>query len=106
MQSFALAVAMLCVGSCNALRWRLQSFASETGKTGIEIVSPILDNRKGKKDSPYGPLSPQEISAEPLFFLINNVVGSTRYLHGLGMLLDKAVNMPDPFLLQYLVDSY
>ena len=50
MQSFALAVAKLCVGSCNALRWRLQSFASETGKTGIEIVSPILDKRKGKKD--------------------------------------------------------
>ena len=48
--------AKLCVGSCNALRWQLQSFASETGKTGIEIVSPILDKRKGKKDSPYGPL--------------------------------------------------
>ena len=32
------------------------TFASETGKTGIEIVSPILDKRKGKKDSPYGPL--------------------------------------------------
>ena len=56
MQSFALADAKLCVGSCNALRWRLQSFASETGKTGIEIVSPILDKRKGKKDLPYGPL--------------------------------------------------
>ena len=56
LQCFALAVAKLCVGSCNALRWQLQSFASETGKTGIEIVSPILDNRKGKNDSPYGPL--------------------------------------------------
>ena len=56
MQSFALADAKLCVGSCNALRWQLQSFASETGKTGIEIVSPIVDKRKGKKDSPYGPL--------------------------------------------------
>lgn len=32
------------------------TFASETGKTGIEIVSPILDKRKGKKDLPYGPL--------------------------------------------------
>lgn len=41
---------------CKALRRQLQCFASETGKTGIEIVSPILDNRKGKKDSPYGPL--------------------------------------------------
>ena len=56
MQSFALADAKLCVGSCNALRWQLQSFASETGKTGIEIVSPILDKRKEKKDLPYGPL--------------------------------------------------
>ena len=27
MQSFALAVAKLCVGGCKALRWRLQSFA-------------------------------------------------------------------------------
>ena len=51
MQCFALANAMLCVGGCKALRWQLQSFASETDKTGIEIVSPILDKRKGKKDS-------------------------------------------------------
>ena len=27
LQCFALAVAMLCVGDCNALRWRLQCFA-------------------------------------------------------------------------------
>ena len=38
------------------LRGQMQSFASETGKAGIEIVSPILDKRKGKKDLPYGPL--------------------------------------------------
>ena len=54
--TFAETDAKLCVGGCNALRWQLQSFASETGKTGIEIVSPILDKRKGKKDLPYGPL--------------------------------------------------
>ena len=54
--TFAETDAKLCIGSCNALRWQLQSFASETGKTGIEIVSPILDKRKGKKDLPYGPL--------------------------------------------------
>ena len=54
--TFAGTDAKLCVGSCNALRWQLQCFASETGKTGIEIVSPILDKRKGKKDLPYGPL--------------------------------------------------
>ena len=45
MQSFALADAMLCVGRCNALRWQMQCFASERGKTGTEIVSPILDKR-------------------------------------------------------------
>ena len=35
---------MLCRGGCNALRERLQCFASETGKTGTEIASPILDD--------------------------------------------------------------
>ena len=56
MQCFALAVAMLCVGGCNALRWRLQCFASEIGKTGTEIVSHILDKRKGRKLTIYGSL--------------------------------------------------
>ena len=59
LQSFAWADAKLCVGRCNALRWRMQSFASEMGKTGTEIVSPILDKRKGRVDSPYGALLPQ-----------------------------------------------
>ena len=56
MQCFAWTIAKLCVGRCNALRWRMQSFASEMGKTGTEIVSPILDKRKGRVDSPYGAL--------------------------------------------------
>ena len=56
MQCFALAVAMLCVGSCNALRWQMQCFASEIGKTGTEIVSHILDKRKGRKLTKYGSL--------------------------------------------------
>ena len=47
--TFAGTDAKLCVGGCNALR-------SEMGKTGTEIVSHILDKRKGKKDLPYGPL--------------------------------------------------
>ena len=51
MQSFALAHAMLCVGTCNALR-------SEMGKTGTEIVSLILDKSKERNDSPYGTLYP------------------------------------------------
>ena len=66
MQSFAWRVAKLCVGSCKALRWRLQSFASEMGKTGTEIVSPILIREKGGQAHHTGHCSPQEISAEPL----------------------------------------
>ena len=48
MQSFARTNAKLCVGRCKALRGQMQSFASEMGKTGTEIVSPILDKRKGR----------------------------------------------------------
>ena len=44
----------------------MQCTASEMGKTGTEIVSPILDKRKGRRDTPHmGHSSPQEISAEP-----------------------------------------
>ena len=35
-----------CGDGCTYLRERLQCFASEKGKTGAEIVSPILDERK------------------------------------------------------------
>ena len=57
---------MHCRGGCSALRGRLQCTASEMGKTGTEIVSPILDRRKGRRDTPHmGHSSPQEISAEP-----------------------------------------
>ena len=55
-ETFALAIAMLCVGGCNALRWQMQCFASEIGKTGTEIVSHILDKRKGRKLTIYGSL--------------------------------------------------
>ena len=54
--------AVPCKDGCSALRGRLQCTASETGKTDTEIASPILDKRKGRKDSP---VSLQEISAEP-----------------------------------------
>ena len=54
--------AVHCKGGCSALRGRLQCTASETGKTDTEIASPILDKRKGRKDSP---VSLQEISAVP-----------------------------------------
>ena len=57
MQSFALAIAKLCVGGYKALRWRMQSFAladamlcvdgcnalREIGNPFTEIDSPILD---------------------------------------------------------------
>ena len=46
LQTFAGAVANVCGGGCKRLRGRLQCFASERGKTGDEIVSPILDERK------------------------------------------------------------
>ena len=53
LQCFAWADAKLCDGTCNALRWRMQCFASEMGKTGTEIVSPIPDKIKWRKDSPH-----------------------------------------------------
>ena len=37
--------AVHCKGGCSALRERLQCTASEMGKTGTEIISPILDKR-------------------------------------------------------------
>ena len=80
MQSFAWTDAKLCVGDCKALHWRMQCFArtdaklcSEIGKTGTEIVSPILDKRNspildkknGGKTQHTSHCSPLEISAEP-----------------------------------------
>ena len=53
MQCTAGAVAVHCGGGCSALRGRLQCTASEMGKTGTEIVSPILDKRKGRRDTPH-----------------------------------------------------
>ena len=43
--------AVHCRSGCSALRERLQCTASEMGKTGIVIASPVLDKRKGRKDS-------------------------------------------------------
>ena len=37
--------AVHCKGGCSALRERLQCTTSEMGKTGTEIISPILDKR-------------------------------------------------------------
>ena len=50
---FAFKVDQIGPGGCSALRGRLQCTASEMGKTGTEIVSPILDKRKGRIDTPH-----------------------------------------------------
>ena len=47
MHVLAETVARTCGDGCTYLRERQQCFASERGKTGAEIVSPILDERKG-----------------------------------------------------------
>ena len=68
MQCTARTDAVHCVDGCTALQRRLQCTASETGKRGTEIASPILDKRKGWRDTPHaGHCSPQEISAELIF---------------------------------------
>ena len=53
MQYTARTDAVHCRGGCSALRERLQCTASEKGKTGTEIVSPVLDKRKGRRDMPH-----------------------------------------------------
>ena len=40
--------AVHCEDGCSALQRRLQCTASEMGKTGTEMVSRILDKRKGR----------------------------------------------------------
>ena len=70
MQCTARVVAVHCGSGCSALRGRLQCTASEMGKTGTEIVSPILDKRKGRRDTPHmGHSSPQDLSTEPIYRL-------------------------------------
>ena len=59
MQCTAGAVAVHCGDGCSALRLRWVKLA-------LKSSSPILDRRKGRKDSPHmGHCSPQEIAAEP-----------------------------------------
>ena len=53
MQCTAGSVAVHCGSGCSALRERLQCTASEMGKRDTEIVSPILDKRKGRRDTPH-----------------------------------------------------
>ena len=75
-QTFAGTVAMLCRGGCKRLRERLQCFASEMGKTGTEIASPILDKGIGRRDSPHTvSCSPLDTSAEPLHHTQGDTLG-------------------------------
>ena len=46
--------AVHCKDGCSALQERLQCTASEMGKTGTEIVSPILDKKREERHAPYG----------------------------------------------------
>ena len=55
MQCTAGTDAVHCGDGCSALRERLQCTASEMGKTGTEIASPILDKRTGRRDAPVAP---------------------------------------------------
>ena len=48
LQVLALEDTVHCKDGCSALRERLQCTASETGKRGTEIASPILDKRTGR----------------------------------------------------------
>ena len=58
--------ARTCGDGCTYLREKRQCTASEMGKTGTEIVSPILDTRKGRRDTPHmGHSSPPDLSTEP-----------------------------------------
>ena len=54
MQCTARTDAVHCGSGCSALQERLQCTASEMGKTGTEIVSPILDKKREERHAPYG----------------------------------------------------
>ena len=54
MQCTARTDAVHCRSGCSALQERLQCTASEMGKTGTEIASPILDKKREERHAPYG----------------------------------------------------
>ena len=72
MQCTAGTDAVHCKDGCSALRERLQCTASEMGKTGTEIASPILDKRTGRRDAPVAPWK----------YLLNRNLGVIRNLEG------------------------
>ena len=72
---FAFKVDQIGPGGCSALQGWLQCTASEMGNTGTEIVSPILDKRKGRRDTPHmGHSSPSDLSTEPAKCLYTSIM--------------------------------
>ena len=60
-------VASTCREGCKSVQGRLQVRASEMGKTGTNIACPVLDKRKGRRDTPHtSHCSLREISSEPV----------------------------------------
>ena len=96
MQCTAGTVAVHCGDGCSALRERLQCTASEMGKTGTEIASPILDKRTGRRDAPVAPWK----------YLLNQKEGKSRHcsvihlykaktpilVSELGIVIDEVMN--------------
>ena len=74
---FAFKVDQIGPGGCSVLQGRMQCTASEMGNTGTEIVSPILDKRKGRRDTPHMGHS------SPLIYLLSreNPCGWSSDLH-------------------------
>ena len=65
--------AKLCVGSCKALRWLMQSFAWTIAMLCVRVelnwhrnVCPIQDKIKGEKTHPTGHFAPRK-------FLMNRI---------------------------------
>ena len=75
-QTFEAKVANVCGKGCKHLREKEE-------KTGTEIVGPILDTRKGRKDSPFGSLQPS-----PRRFLLNRFYVIERNQPGRLSLMD------------------
>ena len=59
--------ARTCREGCKYVQGGLKVCASEVGKTGTNIACPVLDKRKGRRDTPHtSHCSLQEISSEPV----------------------------------------
>ena len=81
MQGTARTDAVHCRGGCSALQGRLQCTASERGKAGTEIASPILDKRKGREKGLYMEhCSPHLTSSLTKYVFYNWLINNILYL--------------------------